>query len=154
MMVPWDFSLIINRSPHGAGLFDHRVIPCTPGHVHQLTSSDWQVGWFVLLFDPVSVWRHGNWTHGARFMIRKKSHCTIFTIDSRNQESVQVPTMTNVEPSHDVRHRRDTSRWVSRYHTISGRFDDYPSVELSVDWDLHGHPFSGSTPLRLTLIHP
>jgi hypothetical protein len=33
----------------------------------------------------VSIWRHGNWTRRARFMIREISHCTIFTIDSRNQ---------------------------------------------------------------------
>ncbi len=49
--VQWDFSLIINRD-HRLGCLSTRAILFTPGHVNQLTSSEWEVGWFVLLFDP------------------------------------------------------------------------------------------------------
>ncbi len=36
----------------------------TPGHAHQLTSSGWQVGWFVLFgnWNWIWIWRHRNWT--------------------------------------------------------------------------------------------
>jgi hypothetical protein len=40
-------------------------------------------------------WWHGNWTRGARFMIREKSHCTLLPLDSRNQESVKIPGFWN-----------------------------------------------------------
>jgi hypothetical protein len=30
-----------------------------------------------------------------KIVIRERSHCTIFTIDSRNQESVQIPGLAD-----------------------------------------------------------
>jgi hypothetical protein len=68
----------------------HRAILLTPGHAHQLTSrgllrwDDLFSGW------TVSIWRHGNWTRGARFLIREKSHYTILPLESRNQKSAQI----------------------------------------------------------------
>jgi hypothetical protein len=45
------------KNPHGAahtglGFCFQRALLFTPGHAHQLTSSGWQVGWFLLWLIP------------------------------------------------------------------------------------------------------
>ena len=84
------FSLIKNRVPHGSGRL------CPPGYTFYSRSCTstykfWmaQVGWLFSGW-TVSFWRHGNWTRGARFLIKEKSHSTILPLDSRKHESVQI----------------------------------------------------------------
>ncbi len=45
-----------------------------------------QVGWLFSGW-TVSIWRHGNWTNGSRFLIRENPNCTILPLHSSNQES-------------------------------------------------------------------
>ncbi len=90
-MVKWCNGIFLwsKIEPHtGLGFCVHRSILFTPGHVYQLTSpgclrwDDLFSGW------TVSIWRHGNWTRGTRFLIREKSHYTILPLESRNKESL------------------------------------------------------------------
>ncbi len=90
--VQWDFSLIINRAPHGntflaTGLYI--LLPVIRINLQVLTGR-----WDDLFSSGIGfwnwIWRHRNGTRGARFMIREKSRCTFFSpLDSRNQESAQ-----------------------------------------------------------------
>ncbi len=91
-MVHLGFSLIKNRAPHGLGFL------CPLGYTFYSRSCAWtykfwlaQVGWLYSGW-IVSLWRHGNWTRGARFLIRENPNCTILPLDPRNQESVQIGT--------------------------------------------------------------
>ncbi len=90
----WDF-LWSKIEPHtGLGL-------CPPAYTfyslsYTSTYRFWltQVGWLFSGW-TVSIWRHGNWTRGARFLTRENPNCTILPLDSRNQESAQIPGFWN-----------------------------------------------------------
>ena len=64
-----------------------------PGYTFLLPVMRININWQVLagrrdkfaLVDPVSIWRHGNWTRGSWFMIRENSIAPFLTSDFWNQ---------------------------------------------------------------------
>ncbi len=93
--IPETRSLYKNRVPHGTGLlwppsYTFYSRSCESSYKFWLPHVGWLFsGW------TVSIWRHGNWTRGARFLIRENPNCTILPLDSRNQESAQIPGFWN-----------------------------------------------------------
>ncbi len=96
----WDF-LWSKIEPHtGLGLWP-------PGYTfysRSCASTYWfwlaQVGWLFSGW-TVSIWRHGNWTRGSRFLIRENPSCTILPLDYRNQESECVLSLPLVFSIHN-----------------------------------------------------